>query len=289
MLSPPRLAGALCLLLPCLLAACASSYSPPAPVVPLLDEQGDLSVGANVRPFLPTRGANAYIAAAPTAATRVFVSGSLARYDGRRTDDESERSMLEQNHTTQIEAGAGWGTVRKHFVVELLAGAGYGRSRTNACRRNHSFSGNYGVGCSLWVDSSSEFVRPFMQANFGGRGRLGAGGGGLRVSAVRYAFDMLFDQPSERTATAVTIEPFVAGSVGLPWGKLELSLLLPFVASSPDVTYKRTYGDGYSTPEEHTFRARLIETASPRFTLGIRADLDELWRDRKAGRQNARR
>jgi hypothetical protein len=273
-----RLVGCL-VVLHALLQGCASAYSPPGPVVPLLDERGDLSVGANVRPFLPTRGANAYVAAAPSQATRVFISGSLSRYDGEQTEDESERSMHKKNHTTQIEAGGGWGAVHKHFIVELLAGAGYGKSQANACKLNTGFS-TYGVGCRLWVDSESSFVRPFVQANFGGRGSLGAGGGGLRISAVRYSYEMLLGEPSQRNATIVTLEPFLSGSIGLPWGKLELSLLLPLVISSPRVSYTRAYDQGYGGPKEETFSARLVDSASVRFSLGLRADLDELWRKR---------
>src|SRR4051794_32578692 len=107
---------------------CVSSYSPPGPVVPLFHEKGELSAGANVRPVFPTRGANAYIAAAPTKASRVYVQGSMARYDGQHNDDYSERRMSEKNHTTQIEAAAGWGWSSGRMALELFAGAGYGRS-----------------------------------------------------------------------------------------------------------------------------------------------------------------
>ena len=82
-----------------LLQACASAYSPPGPVVPLLDERGDLSLGANVRPALPTRGATAYLAAAPSEKSRVYTAGSFLHYDSKTTDDDAKQRMHEKNHT----------------------------------------------------------------------------------------------------------------------------------------------------------------------------------------------
>lgn len=271
------------LLLAVLGSGCASSYAPPGPVVPLLAERGDLSIGANVRPALPTRGANAYVAAAPTDATRVFVEGTLTHYDGRRATDESERTMRERNHTLQIEGGAGWGTTGGRRVMEVLAGVGFGRSSAHACRRKYDLNGNYGVDCKLWVDSRSWFVRPFVQGDIGWRFRLGHIATGARISTVRYHFERLFGAPSKRTSSAVTLEPFASTSLGRSWGKVEIQLLVPLVLSSPDVRYTRVYDYG-GRAEERTFRARLIETASPRFTIGIRADLGSLWRGRSAAR-----
>ena len=269
----------LLLLLSLLLGGCVSSYSPPGPVVPLFREKGELSVGANVRPIFPTRGSNAYIAVAPSKASRAYVQGSMARYDGQINADHSERRMHEKNHTTQIEAAAGWGWNRGRMGLELFAGAGYGRSDANACHRNTDINGSYGTDCLLWVNSKSSFVRPFVQGHFGFHHRFGTVAGGLRLSAVRYAFESLMGEPSDRTATAVTLEPYVGSSFGFPWGKLEFTTMIPLVVSSPDVHYTRNYTEYYQTPMEETFTARLVETAMPRFTVGIRADLHELWRN----------
>jgi hypothetical protein len=262
-----------------LLHGCVSAYSPPGPVVPLLDERGDLSVGANLRPALPTRGASAYVAAAPSERSRVFVAGSLSRYSGERTDDYTERRMQQKNHTLQLEAGAGAGMRRDHLVLEGLAGIGFGKSEANQCRRQISFN-TYGTDCQVWVDSRSWFMRPFVQFEAGGRYRPGAFGGGLRISVVRYAYDWLLGEPSQRNAAIVTVEPFFSASMGMPWGKVEIQFLVPLVASSPDVAYTRAFNGGGSQSMERTWQTPLVESATPRFTLGLRADLDELWRKR---------
>lgn len=275
------LRGSCFLLISHLLTGCLSTYAPPGPVVPLLNERGDVSVGANVRPVYPARGANAYVAAAPTESTRLYVAGSIMRHDGRRTEDMSERSMRERNHTTQVEAAFGWGAVHRRMIFEAFGGLGYGTSRANACERNTDINGDYGMGCMLWINSKSWFIRPFVQAEFGALRRLGGGGGGVRVSAVRYDFERLMGEPSDRAATAVIFETFGTARFGVPWGKLELTALLPFTVSSPQVSYTWTYDAGYAEPRTQTFTRRLIDTASPRLTLGLRADLDELWRKRK--------
>ncbi|MFT3927078.1 MAG: hypothetical protein QM778_31320 [Myxococcales bacterium] len=280
-----HLQALLTLLLLTLSAGCMSTYSPPGPVVPLFHNKGDLSIGANVRPAMPTRGANAYAAVAPSESTRAYVQGSFAHYDGLHAEDNSERKMNEMNHTRQVEAAAGWGLSKGNFAVEAFAGLGYGRTDANACHRNFDINGNYGVDCSLWITSSSWFVQPFVQAHAGWRkSRFGGGGGGLRASVLHYDFDQLMGAPSDRVANAVTLEPYLSGSIGLPWGKLELSLMVPLVVSSPVVQYTRRYDDYYSQPSEQTWTARLIDTASPRFTLGIRGDLHELWRKPQAPR-----
>jgi hypothetical protein len=86
------------------------------------------------------------------------------------------------------------------------------------------------------------------------------------------------DSPCGRAI--LTFEPFFSGSIGRPWGKLELQFLVPIVAASPDATYTQPAG-GAIEPDE-TWTPRLVRTASPRFSIGLRADLDELWRHRPA-------
>lgn len=258
-------------LLTLFLQACVSSYAPPGPVVPLFEKGGQLSAGANVRPFFPTAGANAYVAAAPTDATRLYVSGSLSHFDRAKDDDEAGREMRERNHTLQAELGLGWGrTFAEHAVVEVLGGAGYGVTDAHQHVRDWICEEGY---CGLWVDSKSTFVRGFAQGQVGGHWSHGSSAGGLRISAIRYDFDWLMGAPSNRKAWVQTFEPFVGGTFGLPWGKIELQLLIPMVISRADasITTTDTYG------RTGTYRGKLVETASPRFTLGLRADLRDLW------------
>jgi hypothetical protein len=253
---------------------CVSVYSPPGPVVPMFRKAGDLSVGANVRPFMPTRGANVYVAAAPSEHTRLTLSGSMSHYDGRTATDYSERTMAEKNHTLQLDVGGGWGTTRGNAIFEVLAGVGYGTVNAHACRREYNLSGNYGIDCSLWIDTRAWFVRPYVQGQVGRRWETGHLAGGMRMSALHYDLEELVGQPSTRTATVPTLEPFLSASKGLPWGKLEAQFLVPLVLYSPEVTVVRQTDSGGSHSD---YTGALIISASPRFTVGLRADLTDLW------------
>lgn len=257
-------------------AGCVSTYAPPHPVAPLLSQAGSLSVGANVRPLFPKRGATAYVAAAPIAALRLFVAGSIARFRGGTLEDDAERRLRERNHTLQLEGAAGWGRLRRGRVLEAFAGVGYGRTSAHQCRRPFGSSALRADACNLWVDSRSSFVRPFVQMEAGRLRSWGVVGQGLRLSFVRYDYERLFDRESDRVSTVVALEPFVTIAFGFPWGKLEAQLLVPLIVSSPSVRYRPS--EAVMGEEVRAYSARLIETPSPRLSLGLRADLHALWR-----------
>lgn len=261
-------------------AGCVSTYAPPHPVAPLLSEAGSLSVGANVRPLFPKRGATAYVAAAPIAPLRLFIAGAITRFSGGTLEDDAARSLRERNHTLQIEGAAGWGQVKRAHVLEVLAGVGYGRTSAHQCRRPFGSSALRADACNLWVDSRSSFLRPFLQLQAGRLRSWGVAGQGLRLAFIRYDYERLFGRESERVSTVVALEPFVTFAFGFPWGKLEAQLLVPLIVSSPSVRYRPS--EAILGEEVRSYSARLIETPSPRLSLGLRADLHALWR--KAGR-----
>jgi hypothetical protein len=162
-----------------LCAGCMSAYAPAAPVVPLLAKQGDVVAGAKLRPAMPRRGMSAYLAAAPSDATRVYASGTWARARGRTTEDGAGRRLKERNDTSQAELGGGWGTTRPKLRAELLGGLGFGRTTFAQCRR--APLDEYG-DCVTWVDGRARLARLFAQGQVAARLRWWTGGGGMRIS-----------------------------------------------------------------------------------------------------------
>lgn len=263
------------LLLSLLLPGCVSTYAPATPVVPFLDEAGDVAVGGSLRAAQPTAGASAFVAAAPTESTRVFVSGTFARQDGDRYTDFLNRSMRERNRTDQIEVGGGYGFAKRWRQLEALAGGAYGRAESNQC--DPLLFHDIPDQCSLWVDSRSWFARPFLQLQLAARLGPWQGGGGTRVAATRYQLQELFGLPDHRVLWVATVEPFVVQRVGFEWGKLELGIHVPLVVYSPSVRNEIRTGENAGVSDEDNFAI----TPEPRVTLGVVLNIDELWRRRK--------
>jgi hypothetical protein len=254
-------------------AACVSVYEPFAPVVPLLDERGDVSISARMRARGPLLGAGAAITAAPTESTRVFAGGSFSHDAGARRTDEFGARHKERTQDGRIEAGGGWGFARGHFIAEALGGLAYGRTRSLHC--NMYDWQDYADECPVWIGQRSRYVSAYGQLEMAGNFRYWTGGGGMRVAMAHYDFDRLFGQSTSKTAWLPTLEPFIVQRVGLPWGKLELGVQLPFVLQSATVSRTQTV-DG----RPDTQRDRLFLQPSPRVTLGLVFNIDELWRKR---------
>ena len=272
-----RMRSLLALLFLLMYSACASTYSPVSPVAPLLDRAGAVAVGGNVRPLYPHRGATAYVAAAPTEATRVYVAGSFARMTGNDELGWSRRGD-EHNRTNQMEAGAGWGTHRKKFgsyksmIAEVLLGGGYGYTDAAQCA-SRDLEGY----CSLKLDFSSHFAKALLQGQVARKWMHNLLGAGLKIAVLRYEIERLDGASALGDEWATTIEPFVVGRVGKDWGQLEAGLRLPFVPWSTHVTRTNTdYVVSGGRPEVES--GALVSSLKPRISIGVRTDLSSLWR-----------
>ena len=232
---------ALLLLLMC--SACASTFSPVSPVTPLLDRAGAVVVGGNVRALYPHRGATAYLAAAPTESTRVYVAGSFARMKGsEELGSWSNQKGGEHNRTNQMEAGAGWGMTHKKFgsyksmIAEVLLGGGYGYTDAAQCGSRAFDEG----ACLLWLDSAFHFAKGFVQGQVARKWRQKIFGAGLKASVLRYDVERLAGASVIGDEWATTVEPFLVGKIGPDWAKFEVGLHLPFVPWSTHVTRTNT-------------------------------------------------
>lgn len=254
-------------------SGCMSAYSPPAPVTPLLRGRGDVVAGAMMRPFFPRRGASAHVAAAPTEHTRVYAAGALTRARGIDTNSHEARAPKAKNDTNQVELGAGWGTASSALRAEVLAGLGYGKTASIQC--DYDPFGDY--HCDDWLDASARLFRLSAQAQIEGLSpSRWSGGGGLKISMVRFEFDRLLERSTSSHVSVVTFEPFLLQRVDIGIGHLIMMVHVPIVPYSPKV-HVQNGGGAVTGPDP--VRVRLIETPAPRIFLGFQGNLDLLWRD----------
>jgi hypothetical protein len=260
-------------------SGCISSYGPAAPVAPLLDEAGDVRVGASMRAVGPKTGASAFVAAAPSESTRVYVAGSFVHEHGDKYTDNLGRKLTERNDSKQVEAGAGYGFSMRHLQVEALTGAALGKTYSKQCDWPHPWFTEYPNECPLWVDARSWFVRPFLQGQAAASLGPWQGGGGVRVAVTRYQLSELFDAPSKRVVLLPVAEPFIVQRVGLDWVKFELTVHMPVFLHSTGMR-DSTLVDGHPDPIRHTGRSKFALWPGPRVMLGVVFNLDEAWRRR---------
>jgi hypothetical protein len=250
----------------CCSTGCMSTYAPVSPITPLQRRAGEVSLGANVTTVHPKRGATAWLAVAPTRVARVYVAGAISRArEGEAEADSYGREMKTQNHTDQLEIGAGGAAQRANVMFETLGGAGFGQTQAVTCTPYFS------AGPCHPFDSSSSFIRGFVQETFAfQKAPIFAGGFGLRLSVLRHAFDQAFGEPNDRQNWASTLEFYSVSRVGFDWGKLEVGLHLPFVIYSGHTRELAPAGREYDS--------RVITTPALRITLGVVTNVDRLWR-----------
>ncbi|MDB4985132.1 MAG: hypothetical protein JWN04_310 [Myxococcaceae bacterium] len=254
-------------------SGCMSGYAAPAPITPLLGGRGDVVAGATFRPAFPRREASAYLAAAPTESTRVYVAGTHTLARGESGVDIPNRELKERNHTDEVEGGGGWGIARGRLRAEILGGLGYGRVQSTQGARTLDRDPDF---VSTWVQARGHFARASVQAQAAAHVAHWTGGGGVRIALVRFQYAEVLGYEGPVTALVPTFEPFMVQRLELPFGSIQLTIHAPIVPYSPSISLSDAIN------ADRRVSTRLIETPIPRIFLSFQANLDELWRKRPA-------